>query len=98
MPLALKVQQERESRLATSQINRILHAAQDKHEASTKSGKHFKIYYGTQVRSAPPTFLIYVNEPKGVHFSYTRYLENSIRQEFPFTGTPIKLIYKARRE
>lgn len=98
LPLALKVQQERESRLATSQINRILHAAQDKHEASTKSGKHFKIYYGTQVRSAPPTFLIYVNEPKGVHFSYTRYLENSIRQEFPFTGTPIKLIYKARRE
>ncbi len=98
LPLALKVQEQRITRLPTSAINRILQDAQDRHEASTKSGKHFKIYYGTQVRSDPPTFLIYVNEPKGVHFSYTRFLENSIRAEFPFTGTPIKLIYKSRRE
>jgi len=98
LPLALRVQEERISRLSTSQLNRILHAAQDLHEAVTKSGKFFKLYYGTQVRSDPPTFLIYVNEPKGVHFSYTRFLENSIRKEYPFTGTPIRLIYKSHRD
>ncbi len=98
LPLALRVQEERISRLSTSQLNRILHAAQDVHEAVTKSGKFFKLYYGTQVRSDPPTFLIYVNEPKGVHFSYTRFLENSIRKEYPFTGTPIRVIYKSHRD
>ena len=98
LPLSLRVQEERISRLSTSQLNRILHAAQDVHEAVTKSGKFFKLYYGTQVRSDPPTFLIYVNEPKGVHFSYTRFLENSIRKEYPFTGTPIRIIYKSHRD
>jgi len=98
LPLALRVQEERITRLSTSQLNRILQQAQDVHEAVTKSGKFFKIYYGTQVRSDPPTFLIYVNEPKGVHFSYTRFLENSIRKEYPYTGTPIRIIFKSHRD
>ncbi len=97
LPLALKVQEERLVRLTTSQINRILHEAQDKHAATSRSGTALHIYYGTQVRSDPPTFLIFVNDPKLGHFTYLRYLENRIREEYPFTGTPIRLVLKARR-
>lgn len=97
MPTALRVQEERLVRLNTGQINRILQDAQDRHAATSKSGRALHIYYGTQVRSDPPTFLIFVNDPKLGHFTYLRYLENRIREEYPFTGTPIRLVLKARR-
>ncbi len=97
LPLALKVQEERLARLTTAQLNRILHNAQDAHHATSRSGKSLRLYYGTQVRSDPPTFMIYVNDPKLAHFSYLRYLENAIRKEYPFTGTPIRLVLKPRR-
>ena len=97
MPLALKVQEERLVRLNTGQINRILQDAQDRHAATSRSGRALHIYYGTQVRSDPPTFMIFVNDPKLAHFTYLRYLENRIREVYPFTGTPIRLVLKARR-
>lgn len=96
MPLALKVQEERLARLSTGQLNRILHAAQDAHAATSSSGRSLRIYYGTQVRSDPPTFLIYCNDPKLAHFTYVRYLENQIRKVYPFSGTPIRLVFKPR--
>ncbi len=98
LPLALKVQEERLARLSTAQLNKILHAAQDAHHATSKSGKSLRLYYATQVRSDPPTFMIYVNDPRLAHFTYLRYLENQIRKEYPFTGTPIRLVLKPRRE
>lgn len=97
LPMALRVQEERLARLTTGQINRILQDAQDKHSATSRTGRALHIYYGTQVRSDPPTFLIFVNDPKLGHFTYLRYLENRIREEHPFTGTPIRLVLKARR-
>jgi GTPase len=97
LPLALRVQEERLARLTTSQLNKIMQTAQDLHSPSSATGRTLKIYYGTQVRSDPPTFLLYVNDPKLAHFSYVRYLENTIRKEYPFTGTPIRLVMKARR-
>ncbi len=97
LPLALKVQEERLLRLTTGQLNRILHKAQDEHAATSRTGHSLRLYYATQVRSDPPTFMIYVNDPKLAHFSYLRYLENQIRKEYPFTGTPIRLVLKARR-
>ncbi|HMN11587.1 MAG TPA: ribosome biogenesis GTPase Der [Bellilinea sp.] len=97
LPLALQVQEERLARLTTGQLNRILQDAQDAHAATSSSGRSLRIYYGTQVRSDPPTFLIHVNDPKLAHFSYMRYLENSMRKVYPFTGTPIRLVLKARR-
>lgn len=97
LPLAMRVQEERLVRLSTSQINRILQKAQDNHAPPSRSGRSLRIYYGTQVRSDPPTFLIYVNDPKLSHFTYLRYLENRIRAEYPFLGTPIRLVLKARR-
>lgn len=97
LPLALQVQEERLVRLSTSQINRILQKAQDMHAAPSKTGRSLRIYYGTQVRSDPPTFMMYVNDPQLAHFSYMRFLENQIRKEYPFIGTPIRLVLKQRR-
>jgi GTP-binding protein len=98
LPLALRVQEERLARLTTSKINKVLIEAQDAHSAPTRSGRQLKIFYGTQVRSDPPTFMIYVNDPKLMHFSYTRYLENRLREEYGFVGTPIRIVMKGRRE
>ena len=97
LPLALQVQEERLARLTTGQFNRILQAAQDQHSPTNRTGRSLRIYYGTQVRSDPPTFLVYVNDPELAHFTYIRFLENTIRKEYPFTGTPIHIVLKARR-
>jgi GTP-binding protein len=96
LPLALQVQEERLARLGTSVLNRILMRAQDEHAPTSRTGRILKIYYGTQVRSDPPTFMLYVNDPKLAHFTYLRFLENQIRKEYPFSGTPIHLVLKAR--
>ena len=98
LPMALQVQEERLARLTTSTINDIIHKAQDAHPHPTHSGRALKMYYGTQVRSDPPTFMIYVNEPKLMHFTYLRYLENQIRLKYSFLGTPIRIVTKGRRE
>jgi GTP-binding protein len=98
MPMALRVQEERLARLTTSKINAVIHKAQDAHPHPTHAGRAMKMFYGTQVRSDPPTFMIYVNEPKLMHFTYMRYLENQIREEYGFLGTPIRIVLKGRRE
>jgi GTP-binding protein len=98
LPLALQVQEERLARLTTSKINKVLVEAQDTHPAPSQAGRQLKLFYGTQVRSDPPTFLIYVNEPRLMHFSYMRYLENRFRDEYGFVGTPIRIVLKGRRE
>jgi len=98
MPLALRVQEERLARLTTSKINEIIHRAQDAHPHPTHAGRALKMFYGTQVRSDPPTFMIYVNDPTLMHFTYLRYLENQIRAEYGFLGTPIRIVTKGRRE
>ncbi len=98
LPLALRVQEERLARLTTSKINKVLAEAQDMHAAPARAGRQLKLFYGTQVRSDPPTFMIYVNEPKLMHFSYLRYLENRLRNEYGFLGTPIRIVLKGRRE
>jgi GTP-binding protein len=98
LPMALRVQEERLARLTTSTLNEIIHNAQDAHPHPTHSGRALKMYYGTQVRSDPPTFMIYVNEPKLMHFTYLRYLENQIRASYGFLGTPIRIVIKGRRE
>jgi len=98
LPMALRVQEERLARLTTSKINQIIHNAQDLHPHPSHAGRVVKMYYGTQVRSDPPTFLIYVNDPTMIHFSYIRYIENKIREEYSFLGTPIRIVTKGRRE
>ena len=96
LPTAARVAEERLVQMTTSQFNKILGAAQDYQPPPAKAGRSLKIYYGTQVRTDPPTFLIYVNDYKLVHFTYQRYLENRIREMHNFLGTPLRLVFKNR--
>lgn len=98
LPLALRVHEERLVRLSTAQLNRVLRQAQDQHPPPSRAGRHLKIYYGTQVRSDPPTFLLHVNDPKLAHFTYRRYLENQLREAHSFLGTPIRIVLRPRRK
>lgn len=98
LPLALQVQEERLVRLTTSKLNQVIQHAQDMHAHPSKAGRSLRMYYGTQVRSDPPTFMIYVNDPTLMHFSYMRYLENQIREEYGFLGTPIRIVIKGRND
>ena len=98
LPIALKVQEERLAHVTTGALNRILQKAQGLHSPTSRTGTNIKLFYGTQVRTDPPTFMIYVNNPQLAHFTYLRFLENQIRKEYPFTGTPIRLVLKPRHE
>lgn len=98
LPTALQVQEERLIHLPTSKLNEILQKAQEEHPAPSHAGRQLKIYYGTQVRNDPPTFLLYVNDPKLAHFSYLRFLENRIRQDYSYVGTPIRVVMRPRRK
>ena len=98
LPLALRVQEERLARITTSMLNRVLRDAQDKHPAPTHAGHQLKIYYGSQVRTDPPTFVLHVNDTKLAHFTFMRYLENQFREAYGFVGTPIKIVTKGHKE
>ncbi len=97
LPTALRVVEARRHRLSTSEFNDVLRAAYDGIQPPSRQGRPLRVYYGTQVGNEPPTFVIFVNDVETVHFSYERYLENRIREYYPFEGTPIKLIFRARR-
>ena len=98
LPLALRVQEERLVRIPTGELNRIVREAVDKQAPPTKAGKRLKIYYASQVRTDPPTFLFHINDTDLVHFSYERYLENQIRKTYGFIGTPLRLSFRRRRK
>jgi GTP-binding protein len=96
LPLALQVQEDRLAHVGTGSLNRILMKAQDQHSPTSKTGRILRIYYGTQVHTAPPTFMLYVNDPQLMHFTYLRFLENQLRMTFPYIGTPIRFVLKKR--
>jgi len=98
LPMALRVQEQRLARITTAMLNRVLREAQDAQPAPSHAGRQLKIYYGSQVRVDPPTFVLHVNDPKLFHFSYMRYLENQFRETYGFIGTPIKIIAHGHKE
>ncbi|MDE7368044.1 MAG: ribosome biogenesis GTPase Der, partial [Lachnospiraceae bacterium] len=85
-------------RIATGVLNEIISEAVAMQQPPSDKGKRLKIYYVTQVSVKPPTFVIFVNDKELMHFSYTRYLENRIRDTFGFRGTPLKFIIRERKE
>ncbi|HKG27156.1 MAG TPA: ribosome biogenesis GTPase Der [Thermomicrobiales bacterium] len=95
---ALQVVEERNRRVTTAQLNKLLREAVAKHPPPSKPGKWLKFYYATQVDVAPPTFVFFVNDPTQIHFSYRRYLENQLRENIGFTGTPIRMSFRGREE
>jgi GTP-binding protein len=94
---ALRVQEERLVRIPTGPLNRLVRDAVERHYPRSRSGRRLKIYYVSQVAVAPPTFVFHVNDPDLLHFSYARYLENQIRAEFPYSGTPLRMSFRKRQ-
>ncbi len=84
--------------IPTGRLNECFEKAIRKNPMSSYRGKFLKLYYSTQVKSRPPTFRCFVNFPQGIHFSYQRYLSNSLRKTFGFYGTPVRLIFSGRQE
>ena len=85
-------------RIATGVLNEIMTEAVAMQQPPSDKGKRLKLYYITQVSVKPPTFVIFVNDKELMHFSYTRYLENKIREAFGFRGTPLRFIIRERKE
>ncbi len=97
LPLALTVQSERLRRISTGDLNRLLQDAVAKNPPKGAKRHRLRFYYITQTAVDPPTFVCFVNEAKLLHFGYQRYLENYMREQFGFIGTPVKFIFRSRR-
>lgn len=95
-PLILKVYKHAKRRVKSSTLNDVIMDAIAANPTPSTNGRRLRVFYATQVAVAPPTFVIFVNDPDLMHFSYARYLENQIRQAFDFSGTPIHLIKRQR--
>lgn len=92
------VAEQNAMRIATSVLNQVIADAVAINPTPTEKGVRLKILYVTQVKIKPPTFVIFVNAPEAMHFSYERYLENKLREAFGFEGTPIHLIIRGKNE
>ncbi|QVK16986.1 ribosome biogenesis GTPase Der [Mycoplasmatota bacterium] len=92
----LKAFENYSRRVPTNVLNEVILDAASLNPAPTHNGGKLRIYYVTQVDVKPPTFVMFVNHPKYLHFSYERFLDNKLRENFEFTGTPIKLIPRIR--
>ncbi|HJK96920.1 MAG TPA: ribosome biogenesis GTPase Der [Polyangiaceae bacterium LLY-WYZ-14_1] len=88
---------EHRKRIPTAEVNRFFDEVLEHHPPPTMRKKPVRLYYVTQAQVRPPTFVVVVNEPNLVHFSYQRYVVNQIRDRFGFEGTPVRVRYRARR-
>ena len=98
IPQVRQVYQERLKRWSTAEVNNVVQQAVAARNLPRKGSKQLKVLYATQAEVNPPTFIFFVNDAKLIHFSYRRYLENKLRQSFGFTGTPLRLVFRTRRE
>ena len=96
LELAVDVWAERRRRVSTGALNRLVGDASARQEPPMVKGRRPKLFYATQVGVAPPTFVFFARDAGSVHFSYRRYLENRLRDEFSFLGTPIRLVFRER--
>lgn len=92
------VNNQHKRRITTGMLNDVLNEATAKQQPPSDKGKRLKIYYGTQAASAPPTFILFCNNKDLFHFSYLRYIENQMRDNFGFEGTPLKFIIREKGE
>jgi GTPase len=94
---ALEIVQVRQQRVPTARLNELVRDAIIRHPPGLVNSRRLKIFYATQAEIQPPTFIFFVNDPELVHFGYERYLENQLRREFSFTGTPVRLVFRMRQ-
>lgn len=93
-----KVNEQHKRRITTGMLNDVINEAVNKQQPPSDKGKRLRIYYGTQASVAPPSFVLFVNDKELFHFSYKRFIENQIRENFGFEGTPIRLIIRERKK
>lgn len=93
-----KVNEQHKRRITTGMLNDVISEAVNKQQPPADKGKRLRIYYGTQTSVAPPTFVLFVNDKELFHFSYKRFIENQIRENFGFEGTPIQIIIRERNK
>jgi GTPase len=98
LPHVVNVNEARYQRISTSELNKFMRDAITQHPPPGKGGRRAKFFFATQASVAPPTFVFFVNNPESVNFGYKRYLENRLRERWPFTGVPIRLFFRARSE
>ncbi len=93
---AIDIWGERRKRISTGELNRVLISATERTPPPPVRGHRPKLFYATQASVAPPTFIFFASDASAVHFSYRRYLENRLREQFGFDGTPIRLVFRDR--
>ena len=98
LELAAEAREARRRRVATAELNATLARALREHVPPLVHNRRFRLYYATQAGIDPPTFILFVNDPALVHFSYRRYLERALREAYDFEGTAIKLVFRGRTE
>ncbi len=98
LPTALDIMAARYQRLPNGPLNDMIQEALSAHAPASKRGKRLRVYRVIQADVAPPNFIFFVNDPKLVHFSYQRYLENRIREMYPFPGTPIRMTFRKHKK
>lgn len=96
MDVGLRVQRARSVRVPTAELNKLMRDAVSRHSPPSKRGRRLRIYYATQVGVAPPSFVLFVNDPQLVHFTYHRYLQNQLREAIGFEGSPLRLTFRKR--
>ncbi len=96
LPEVERVYKEYTKTISTSRLNDCFAKAIQRRPMSSFRGRFLKLFYATQIKNRPPTFQCFVNYPEGIHFSYERYLLNSLRSSFGFEGTPIRLLFASR--
>jgi GTP-binding protein len=98
LPKVLEVADQHAMRVPTHVLNQVIHDAMATTPPPSDKGRRFRVQYVTQVSVKPPTFVLFCNDPELAHFSYLRFLENQLRQAFPFTGTPLRMILRKKNE
>jgi GTP-binding protein len=91
------VLKDRTKRIATGELNAFIEELKNHHSPGVFRGHEIKIFYATQVDTAPPTFLMFTNYPKGIKTSYERYIVNRLRERYGFTGNPLRVIFRGRK-
>lgn len=98
LPMVKEVYAKARFRTTTGVLNDVINDAVTAMAPPSDKGRAVKIYYATQAKEVPPTFVLFMNYPESLHYSYRRYLENHLRKTFDLTGTPIRMVYRGRGE
>jgi GTP-binding protein len=98
LPTAVKVNEARQRRIPTPELNRVIRRAMEDNPPPMRKGKQFRVLYAAQGKERSPTIVLFVNDPDLSHFSYRRYIENQIRAAYGFEGVPLRLLLRTRAE